>query len=79
MNSENIYAEPLFLNPVLTHNIWGGTRLRDDYGYQVEGNDIGESVLVYGDRFLVGFGPFVTQSVESASVLSRSAVILSMS
>ncbi len=42
MNSENIYAEPLFLNPVLTHNIWGGTRLRDDYGYQVEGNDIGE-------------------------------------
>jgi len=35
-------AEPLFLNPVLTHNIWGGTRLREDYGYEVEGDDIGE-------------------------------------
>lgn len=35
-------AEPLFLNPVLTHNIWGGTRLRDDYGYEVDGDDIGE-------------------------------------
>lgn len=42
MNSTENFAEPLFLNPVLTHNIWGGTRLRDDYGYEVEGNDIGE-------------------------------------
>lgn len=32
----------LFLNPVFTHNIWGGTRLRTDFGYEVEGNDIGE-------------------------------------
>ena len=32
----------LFLNPVFTHNIWGGTRLRTDFGYDVEGDDIGE-------------------------------------
>lgn len=32
----------LFLNPVCTHNIWGGTRLREDFGYPVEGNDLGE-------------------------------------
>ena len=32
----------LFLNPVFTHNIWGGTRLRTDFGYEVEGDDIGE-------------------------------------
>ena len=32
----------LFLNPVITHNIWGGTRLREDYGYKAEGNDLGE-------------------------------------
>ncbi len=32
----------LFLNPVFTHNIWGGTRLRTDFAYDVEGNDIGE-------------------------------------
>lgn len=34
--------ESIFLNPVFTHNIWGGTRLRDEFGYQIEGNDIGE-------------------------------------
>lgn len=32
----------LFLNPVCTHNIWGGTRIREEFGYQVEGNDLGE-------------------------------------
>lgn len=25
-----------------THNIWGGTRLRTEFGYPVEGDDIGE-------------------------------------
>lgn len=34
--------EILFLNPVCTHNIWGGTRLREDFNYPVEGNDLGE-------------------------------------
>ena len=32
----------LFLNPVCTHNIWGGTKLREEFGYPVEGDDIGE-------------------------------------
>ena len=30
------------MNPVFTHNIWGGTKLRDEYGYDIEGDDIGE-------------------------------------
>lgn len=34
--------EILFLEPVCTHNIWGGTRLREEFGYPVEGDDIGE-------------------------------------
>ena len=34
--------EILFLDPVCTHNIWGGTRLREEFGYPVEGDDIGE-------------------------------------
>lgn len=34
--------EILFLDPVCTHNIWGGSRLREDYHYPVEGDDIGE-------------------------------------
>lgn len=34
--------EIIFLNPVFTHNIWGGTKLKDEYGYDIEGNDIGE-------------------------------------
>lgn len=34
--------EILFLEPVCTHNIWGGARLREEFGYPVEGDDIGE-------------------------------------
>ena len=34
--------EILFLNPVCTHNIWGGTKLREQFGYPIEGDDIGE-------------------------------------
>ena len=29
--------EILFMNPVFTHNIWGGTKLRDVFGYKIEG------------------------------------------
>lgn len=32
----------LMIAPVLTHNIWGGTKLRNEYHYQVIGDDIGE-------------------------------------
>lgn len=30
------------LTPYYSHNIWGGTRLKEDFGYDVEGSDIGE-------------------------------------
>ena len=39
---ENQLRELLFLDPVCTHNIWGGTRLREEFGYPVEGDGIGE-------------------------------------
>lgn len=32
----------IFLDPVCSHNIWGGSRLGEEFGYGVEGNDIGE-------------------------------------
>lgn len=34
--------EIIFLDPVFTHNIWGGTRLKEDFGYYIDGDDIGE-------------------------------------
>lgn len=34
--------ELLFMEPVLKHNIWGGKKLREEYGYQEQGDDIGE-------------------------------------
>lgn len=34
--------EIILLDPVCTHNIWGGTKLREDFGYPIEGDDIGE-------------------------------------
>lgn len=32
----------MFLEPVFKHTIWGGQKLREDFGYQVSGEDIGE-------------------------------------
>ena len=34
--------ELLFLVPVCMHNIWGGVKLREEFGYPVEGDGIGE-------------------------------------
>lgn len=31
-----------FLNPAFSHNVWGGEKLKKDFHYDVEGNDIGE-------------------------------------
>lgn len=45
--------ELLFLNPVLKDKIWGGTRLRDDFGYELPSETTGEcwgiSAHEYGD------------------------------
>lgn len=34
--------EPVFLKPAFAHTIWGGKRLREDFGYDEPGDDIGE-------------------------------------
>ncbi len=33
---------PLYLKPSFAHTIWGGTRLREEFGYEEQGDDIGE-------------------------------------
>ncbi|MGN0298360.1 MAG: mannose-6-phosphate isomerase, class I [Lachnospiraceae bacterium] len=38
MSDKNI----LFFEPICTHNIWGGTRLRDEFHYPVMGDQVGE-------------------------------------
>ena len=42
LSRNQISKEIVFLEPVCTHNIWGGTRIRDQFGYKVAGDDIGE-------------------------------------
>ncbi len=37
-----LQKEIIFLKPVFTHNIWGGTRLRDDFHYPVVDEHTGE-------------------------------------
>ncbi len=34
--------EPLFLTPVFQDRIWGGTQLRDTFGYQIPSETTGE-------------------------------------
>lgn len=35
-------SEPLFLNSVMQEKIWGGTKLRDEFGYDIPNDKIGE-------------------------------------
>ena len=42
LSCNNPSSQILFLNPVFTHDIWGGSRLHEEFGYPVEGTDIGE-------------------------------------
>lgn len=42
MTMEDKAGKIIFLEPVCSHNIWGGSRLREEFGYSTEGDDIGE-------------------------------------
>ncbi len=58
---KNNKMEPIFLEPYFTHNIWGGTKLREVFGYNVEGDDIGEcwGIAAHPNgRSVVKNGPF---------------------
>ena len=35
-------SEPLFLQSVMQEKIWGGTRLRDEFGYEIPSDKVGE-------------------------------------
>ncbi|VUW95920.1 putative mannose-6-phosphate isomerase GmuF [Streptococcus constellatus] len=35
-------SEPLFLQSVMQEKIWGGTKLRDEFGYEIPSNKVGE-------------------------------------
>ena len=36
----------IFLQPVFKEMIWGGSRLRTDYGYDIPGDHVGEAWVV---------------------------------
>ncbi len=58
----------LRLKPYFSHTIWGGTRLREEYGYEEAGDDIGEcwgiSAHPSGDDTVVG-GAFDGEKLSS--------------
>ena len=39
---EEMMSEPLFLQSVMHEKIWGGTRLRDEFGYEIPSDKVGE-------------------------------------
>ena len=42
MNKNVSYEKLIFLKPAFVHKIWGSAKLREDYGYDEPGDDIGE-------------------------------------
>lgn len=43
-------AEPLFLNGVFQDKIWGGTKLHEVFGYELESNQVGELWAISGHK-----------------------------
>ncbi|AKG74998.1 mannose-6-phosphate isomerase, class I [Salinicoccus halodurans] len=41
-----MFKEPIFLEPVLQERIWGGTKLREEYGYEIPSETTGEAWVV---------------------------------
>ena len=39
---EEMMSEPLFLQSVMQEKIWGGTKLRDEFGYEIPSDKVGE-------------------------------------
>ena len=39
---ESMEKEPIFLKSHFSHTIWGGNKLREVFGYDEKGDDIGE-------------------------------------
>ena len=59
--------KPIFLIPHFTHNIWGGTKLRDVFGYSVQGDDIGECWGISAHpngRSVVKSGPYAGMGLD---------------
>ena len=38
-------SQPLFLQSVMQEKIWGGTRLRDEFGYEIPSDHVGDTGL----------------------------------
>lgn len=41
-----MFKEPIFLEPVLQERIWGGTKLREEYGYEIPSEKTGEAWVI---------------------------------
>lgn len=58
--------EPLFLKPVFQERIWGGTALRDQFGYDIPSNHTGECWAISAHKngpSVVENGPFAGQTL----------------
>ena len=64
-----INKEIIFLDPVCTHNIWGGSKLHDDFGYKEEGSDVGECWGISAHPNGDGQGRFGAYEGEKLSAL----------
>ena len=50
LSGNHCKREMLFLEPVFKEVVWGGTRLREQFGYPVEGDQIGECWGISGHK-----------------------------
>ena len=80
-------SEPLFLQSVMQEKIWGGTHLRDVFGYDIPSDHVGEYWAISAHpngvstikkcRFAGKLWIFSMQSIVSCSAIVRNLSFLS--
>ena len=68
--------ELLFLEPVFKEAIWGGTKLRDSFGYDIPSDTTGECWAISAHRSgdcKVASGTYAGRTLSSEPVMGRRA------
>ena len=53
-------GQPLFLHSVMQEKIWGGTRLKEEFGYEIPSDHVGEFWAISAHPH--GIGPALSRT-----------------
>lgn len=66
---KNMYKEPIFLEPVFQERIWGGDKLKTEFGYEIPSNKTGEAWIISAHPHgpsVIKNGPLTGKTLQDA-------------